>query len=158
MAADDEFQFGIPLPFAANLYSTTDRSLTITTNGLLTLGDNTSISESFVDNNGDAPASLYSDSVAAATVFGWWKYMYTNGGGSDGIWWQVNGAGPSQSVSVEWMMWDESGRLSWFTVGYSAARPGRWGLWFWSDGDRGNDSTVGIQGLGAQQRECLSFF
>jgi hypothetical protein len=132
-----------------SIYTETNRSITVTTSGLLSLGGIAGVIEAYTDNGGDSPANLYYDGAVDGTVFAWWHYMYSDGAPGRGIYYSLIPGSSSGTgwLGVEWNLLDDMNRPTHFLFSYNSSQPGQFGLYYYTTGDRGLNSTIGAQGL-----------
>ncbi|MCJ1246632.1 hypothetical protein MMC30_003841 [Trapelia coarctata] len=141
---DSETQYGLTLPFSMSLYTTTDTQITITTNGLITIGSSTSIYEAYTDNTPLPPSSLPASVLNPGTAAVWWQYLQVADSPSpEGVWYQIEN---NNAVYIEWLIEDAKGLVYQFIANYSTGSPGRMGFYYFATGDGGVDATIGIQG------------
>ena len=70
--------------------------------------------------------------------------MYRDGANQRGIYYQID---RSNQLSIEWLLLDHDGQVTHFIMTYSAKLLGRVNFYYLSAGDKGRNSTIGVQGL-----------
>ena len=143
-----EGQFTVTTPFDVKIYTTSARTLTVTSNGVVTITNDQYSLTAFVDN----PRPLYASDIPPGSAFPWWHYM--EGVSSDqGIYWQID---KPNLLSIEWLLLDFAGQVTHFIMIYSSDAPGHVSFNYLTDGDMGANSTIGVQGLDANDSQSVS--
>jgi len=120
--------------------------MTITTNGVFTIGDNSTIVEANTDNGGYPPL-LPTYTLNPGTMCVYWQYMYNSGVPGQGVYWQVY----SRSLlAVEWLLHDQADNLVNVIMTYNANAPGKVTYYYFTDDSTGQYSTIGVQGVDNQ--------
>ncbi|MCJ1337166.1 hypothetical protein MMC09_002446 [Bachmanniomyces sp. S44760] len=141
----DDYSFQLNLPFQVQLYTEIDNILTITTNGILTIGDLDGGDDSNI-NNPPPTQQLYSFELYAGTACMWWEDLAVNPGLDQGIYYQIDGDNTLSIEFIETVSGDTTGTLFHWIAQYKTTSPGLFDIYYFSDGDTGTDATVGIQG------------
>ena len=73
--------------------------------------------------------------------------MQVSEGSEDGIYYQVDGAAGSRSLSIEYLLSDENGTSYHVIAVIQEQSPGKLNYFYFSAGDGGANATIGLQGL-----------
>ncbi|MCJ1436946.1 hypothetical protein MMC27_006329 [Xylographa pallens] len=128
-----------------SLYTQSDTEITVTTNGLLTIGSNTSVSESSFD-NAYGPQQFPILAAFPGTAYVFWQYMQCSGTNEQGIYYQIDNG---ESLSVEWLLEDDSTPpvVYQYLINYNASTPGLINFYYFSPIGGGGAATIGVQGM-----------
>ena len=67
-------------------------------------------------------------------------------GSNQGVFYQNDTTATGQQISVEWLMTDDKGLGYQFIATYNAGLKGQLSVYYFSQGDTGTNSTIGIVG------------
>ena len=90
--------------------------------------------------------------VYPGTAYVWWTNTFCAGTGNQGIYYQIDNA---NALSVEWLLQDNDGRVYHYLASYNASTPGNISFYYFSAGDGGYESSIGVQGLDVNSRAFL---
>ncbi|MCJ1322306.1 Arginase, catabolizes arginine to ornithine and urea [Xylographa vitiligo] len=128
-----------------SLYTQSDTEITITTNGLLTIGSNASVSEGSFD-NAYGPQQFPILAAFPGTAYVYWQYMQCSGTDNQGIYYQIDNG---DTLSVEWLLEDDSTPpvIYQYLINYNASTPGLINFYYFSPIGGGGAATIGVQGM-----------
>ncbi|MCJ1400231.1 hypothetical protein MMC11_003435 [Xylographa trunciseda] len=128
-----------------SLYTQSDTEITVTTNGLLTIGSNISVSEGSFD-NAYGPQQFPILAAFPGTAYVFWQYMQCSGTDNQGIYYQIDNG---DSLSVEWLLEDGSTPpiVYQYLINYNASTPGLINFYYFSPVSGGGAATIGVQGM-----------
>jgi hypothetical protein len=78
--------------------------------------------------------------------------MYSNGSRDSGIYYQID---HGTHLSVEWMLYNSANQLCHWVMVYSTDSVGSVSYYYFSNGDLGSNSTIGVQGIDSSGRKYL---
>ena len=116
---------------------------------------NPTVIEDNDDNRGnDTAESLPTGELTPGTACVWWEYLQVAQSSQDGIYYQLDGAGGSRSLSVEYLLSDQDGIPYQVIAVMQEQSPGSLSYFYFTDGDGGANATIGVQGLDSNNSEC----
>ncbi|MCJ1310982.1 hypothetical protein MMC25_004651 [Agyrium rufum] len=148
----NETEVILDLPFLFSLYAKNGTYVTITTNGLVSIGGldtrgNPVVPEDHTDNN---PTMTLEDTfeLTSGTAAVWWEFLQAAPGTQQGIYYQIDGTAgsPTETLSVEWYLENADGQMSDFIAQYFVSQPGNITYYYFTNGDGGVNATVGVVG------------
>ena len=98
---------------------------------------------------------LPTEELTPGTACVWWEYLQVAIGSGDGIYYQLDGAVGSRSLSVEYLLSDVSGAPYQVIAVIHEQTPGNIQYFYFSEGDGGVNATIGVQGLDANNGEFV---
>ena len=107
------------------------------------------------NNTAGGPLDLPTEEITPGTACVWWEYLQVAIGSEDGIYYQLDGAVGSRSLSVEYLLSDVRGAPYQVIAVIQEQNPGKIDYFYFSEGDGGVNATIGVQGLGANNGEFV---
>ena len=85
----------------------------------------------------------------------WWRYLQIAPGSKQGVYYQNDSTATGQQISIEWLMTDDKGLGYQFIATYNAGLKGQLSVYYFTAGDTGTNSTIGIVGSDPNGSKCL---
>ncbi|CAF1372992.1 unnamed protein product [Rotaria magnacalcarata] len=135
----DDQSFTVTVPFNITLYSTTTKSVSVTTNGVICLS---SCSTAFTETA--LPASAFS----GAAVLPFWNDLYVFANTSQGIYYDTQGIAPNRTLIFEYYsgQYRQSTDYCNFQITFYENVPGVVQFIYYDATDGGISATIGVQG------------